>query len=71
MVGQRMTVSPLLLFAVAVMPNFIWHVMPATEARDERVMFSRAFTIRVAASVACAFLLTAIYRIAYALGSPG
>ena len=71
MLAQRITVSPLLLLAAAIMPNFIWTLILATEEDDGRVMFSRVFNIRVVASVACAFLLLAIYRIAYSLGSAG
>lgn len=70
MVGQKITASPLLLLAIAVMPNFISSLISATEESSEHIMFSRAFNIRVIASVACAFLLIAIYRIAYSLGSP-
>jgi hypothetical protein len=69
--GQKITVSPILLIAVAVMPNFILHYIPATEENNGHGVLSRVFYIRIAASVAGAFLLLAIYRIAYSIGSPG
>jgi hypothetical protein len=67
--GQRITVSPLLLFGVAVVPNFIAYLIPATDENGGRALFSRVFYLRVIASVASAFLLLAIYRIAYFLGA--
>jgi hypothetical protein len=67
--GQRITVSPLLLFGVAVVPNFIAYLIPATDENGGRALFSRVFYLRLIGSVASAFLLLAIYRIAYALGA--
>jgi hypothetical protein len=69
--GQKIIVSPLLLIAVAVMPNLILHLIPATEENHGDGLLSRVFYMRIVASVACAFLLLAIYRIAYFLGSLG
>jgi len=65
--GQTITVSPLVLFAVALMPNILVYVIPAKHG-DNR-MFSRVFFLRVAASSGCAVLFYAIYRIAYAVGA--
>ena len=66
--GRTITVSPLVLFAVAVVPNFIAYLIPAQDGDDNR-MFSRVFFFRLAASCACALMFYAIYRIAYAIGA--
>ena len=69
MLGQRITVSPLLLLGVAVVPNFIAYLIPATDDNGGRILFSRVFYLRVMASVASAFLLWAISRIAHTVGA--
>ena len=67
--GQKITVSPLLLFAAAVIPNFIVYLIPATDKNGGQALYSRVFFLRVIGSVAAAFLLLAIYRIAYTIGA--
>ncbi|MEW7847994.1 hypothetical protein AB2N08_04775 [Massilia aurea] len=44
--GQTVTVSPLVLFAVAVVPNFIAYLIPA-QGGDDNGMFSRVFFFRL------------------------
>ena len=66
--GPTITVSPLVLFAVAVMPNFIVYLLPAKDG-DESGMFSRVFFLRVGASSACALIFYLIYRVAYSVGA--
>ena len=68
--GPAITVSPLVLFAVAVavMPNFIVYLLPAKDG-DESGMFSRVFFLRVGASSACALIFYLIYRVAYSVGA--
>lgn len=68
MLGQKITISPLLLIAVAIIPVVISYLIPAAPENRGRLLFSRVFYMQIAASVACAFLLLAIYRIAYSLG---
>ena len=68
--GQRITVSPLLLFGVALAPNFIAYLIPATDENGGHALFSRVFYLRAIASIASAFLLVAIYRIAHTLAAP-
>jgi len=65
---RAITVSPLVLFAVAVVPNFIAYLIPG-RAGDDNGMFSRVFFSRIAASCACALMFYAIYRIAYSVGA--
>ena len=66
--GPTITVSPLVLFAVAVMPNSIVYLLPAKDG-DESGMFSRVFFLRVVASSACALIFYVIYRVAYTVGA--
>lgn len=68
MFGQTITISPLVLFAVAVMPNFLVYLIREKEGGGSG-MFSRVFFLRVAASGVCALLLYGIYLIAYTLGA--
>jgi hypothetical protein len=65
--GRTMIVSPLLLLAIAVIPNFIAYLIPSTDENGGHALFSRTFYLRLVASVASAMLLLAIERIAYAL----
>lgn len=66
--GQTIAISPLVLFAVAVMPNFVAYLIPEKDDGDSG-MYSRVFFLRVAASSACAVLFYAIYRVAHTLGA--
>ena len=66
--GQTVTVSPLVLFAVAVAPSFIAYLIPA-QSGDDNGMFSPVFFFRLVASCTCALMFYAIYRIAYVIGA--
>jgi hypothetical protein len=65
--GRAMTISPLLLLAIAVIPNFIACLIPATDENGGHALFSRIFYLRLISSIVAALLLLAIERIAHAV----
>lgn len=69
MFGDRITISPLVLFLAAIIPNLFFHQIGASKEKESGVMYSRVFLLRIAASAASAFVILGIYHIAYTLGS--
>ncbi|MBQ5947816.1 hypothetical protein [Massilia sp. ST3] len=67
MLDKRITVSPILLFGAACVSTVANHLIPASGGKDQDGLYSRAFYLRLAVSIAAVFLLLAIDRIALAV----
>jgi hypothetical protein len=65
--GQRIEVSPFLLFAIVFVCNIAQVLVPEPKLRTSQTAF-RLFCARLAVSALLSVLLIAIYRIARALG---
>lgn len=67
--GDKITISPFVLFIVAILPNVFWFRFVKTDSGGQSVVTFRGFVLRTFASAAAALLIVIIYRVAYNIGS--
>jgi hypothetical protein len=65
--GERLSVSPMLLFGAAAVSTVCNHLVPG-RGGEPGALYSRAFFLRLAASSVAVFGLLGVYRLAQALG---
>ncbi|MGK5026935.1 hypothetical protein [Janthinobacterium sp. RB2R34] len=67
--GNKITISPSVLFIVGILPNLFWFRFVKIDSGVQSVVTFRGFVLRTFASAAAALLMVIIYRVAYNLGS--
>lgn len=65
--GERLSVSPMLLFGAAAVSTVCNHLVPG-QGSEPGALYSRAFFLRLAASSVAVFGLFGLYRLAQTLG---
>lgn len=71
MFGNKISISPFVLFVVAIVPNLFWFRFNSADSGKQSNVSSRTFFQYIFASAASAFLIVIIYRVAYSVGSGG
>src|SRR5471032_1868211 len=67
--GSKITISPFVLFLVAILTKVFWFRFGKNDSGVQSVVNFRGFVLRTFASAAAAFLIVIIYRVAYNIGS--